>query len=268
MVGVAALPAPATVRLVPIPGEVLDRSALEEATPALREGEHSFSAYAAWPRDAAAAPGILVVHEAYGVNAHIEDVCRRFAAQGFAALAPDLFARVGGPPDPGDLARVVAKIGELRDADAVSDMRVGVEWLRAQPRSNGRIGAIGFCMGGRLSLLLATHAGVLDAAVDCWGGRITRRTATVDDAHPDVVVERVDQLSCPLLGIFGAEDQNPNSDDVDELRAALQQHGKAHRIVVYKDAGHALFADYRPSYNETAANAAWGEMLDWFAQLR
>jgi carboxymethylenebutenolidase len=253
---------------VGIPGEVLDRTVLEDARPALRSGEQMFSAYAAWPRLATSTPGIVVIHEAFGVNAHIEDVCRRFAAQGFATLAPDLFSRCGGPPEPGDLSSVMAKIVQVRDADAVGDLSVCADWLRAQPHSNGRVGAIGFCMGGRLSLLLATHAGVLDAAVVCWGGRITRRTATVDDAHPDVVVERVDQLSCPLLGIFGAEDQNPNRDDVEELRATLQQHGKAHRIVVYKDAGHALFADYRPSYNETAAHAAWGEMLDWFAQLR
>jgi carboxymethylenebutenolidase len=253
---------------MPVPGEVLDRAALEEATLELRNGEQTFSAYAAWPRHSASMPAILVIHEAYGVNAHIEDVCRRFAAQGFTAVAPDLFSRVGGPPEPGDVASVMTKMMAIRDNDSVDDLRACVGWLRAHPRSNGRVGAIGFCMGGRLSLLLATHAGVLDAAIDCWGGRITRRSAPVDDAHPEVVVERVDQLSCPLLGIFGAEDQNPNRDDVDELRAALQEHGKAHRIVVYEDAGHALFADYRPSYKETAAHAAWSEMLGWFGQLR
>ena len=97
---------------------------------------------------------------------------------------------------------------------------------------------------------------------------MTRRTATIDERHPEVAVERVDRLSCPLLGVFGEEDQNPNLDDVAELSRALDRQGKENRIVTYPGAGHAFFADYRPSYREPQAGAAWKEFLAWFDRLR
>jgi carboxymethylenebutenolidase len=211
----------------------------------------------------------VVIHEAFGVNDHIRDVTRRFAAQGFLAAAPDLFVRVGGAPDAGDaIETIMGRIGAMFDADAVADLRATVQWLRDQPECNGHAGCIGFCMGGRLTLLLATDEGVLDRAVDCWGGRITRRTAPPDERRPDVIVERAARLSCPLLGVFGAEDQNPNAEDVAELRAALEASGREHRIVVYPAAGHAFFADYRPTWREEPAHAAWAEFLRFLEPLK
>jgi carboxymethylenebutenolidase len=254
-----------------LPGAVTDPSSVTESSVTVTaEDGHRVPVHVARPANAAAAiPGLVVIHEAFGVNDHIRDVTRRFAAQGFLATAPDLFPRVGGAPQPGGpIEEVMARIGAMSDADAVADLRATVGWLRAQPECNGRVGCIGFCMGGRLTLLLATHEGVLDRAVDCWGGRITRRTTPPDERRPEVVVERVGRLSCPLLGVFGAEDQNPNADDVEELRAALEASGLEHRIVVYPDAGHAFFADYRPSWREGPAHAAWAEFLRFLEPLK
>jgi carboxymethylenebutenolidase len=253
-----------------VPGAVTDPSTVTESTVTVTaEDGHSLPVHVARPAGAAGPiPGLVVIHEAFGVNDHIRDVTRRFAAQGFLAAAPDLFPRVGGAPEPGALIEtIMSRIGAMSDADAVADLRATVQWLRGQPDCNGRIGCIGFCMGGRLTLLLATHEGVLDRAVDCWGGRITRRTAPPDERRPEVVVERVDRLSCPLLGVFGAEDQNPNADDVAELRAALEASGREHRILVYPDAGHAFFADYRPGWREEPAHAAWAEFLRFLEPL-
>jgi carboxymethylenebutenolidase len=254
-----------------LPGAVTDPSSVTQSSVTVTaEDGHRVPVHVARPAHAAAAiPGLVVIHEAFGVNDHIRDVTRRFAAQGFLAAAPDLFPRVGGAPQPGGpIEEVMARIGAMSDADAVADLRATVGWLRAQPECNGRVGCIGFCMGGRLTLLLATHEGVLDRAVDCWGGRVTRRTTPPDERRPEVVVERVDRLSCPLLGVFGAEDQNPNADDVEELRAALVASGMEHRIVVYPDAGHAFFADYRPSWREEPAHAAWAEFLRFLEPLK
>lgn len=252
-----------------VPGEVTDRSAVVETEWTLEVEGHAVDVAVAAPARGASVPGLLVVHEAFGVNDHIRDVCRRFAAQGFLAAAPDLLARVGGPPREGaDPGSEWPRIFSLPDREAVADMRAVVGRLRSEAACNGRVGAIGFCMGGRLSLLLATQPGVLDAAVTCWGGRITARTAIVDERHPEVVVDRVGSLSCPLLGVFGENDQNPNAADVAELVAALEREGKEHRIVVYPDAGHALFADYRPQYVEKAAFAAWDEFLGFLVRLR
>lgn len=256
---------------MPVPGAVTDPSLVtESSTTVTAEDGHAVPVHAARPsRAEERLPGLVVIHEAFGVNDHIRDVCRRFAAQGFVAAAPDLFARVGGPPPPGAMQEAMRRIGAMSDPEAVADLRATVAWLREQPGCSGRVGCIGFCMGGRLSLLLATHPGVLDRAIDCWGGRITRRTATVDERHPDVVVERVaDRLDCPLLGVFGADDQNPDASDVEELRVALDVRGLEHRVLVYPDAGHAFFADYRPTYREGPAQAAWTEFLRFLEPLR
>jgi carboxymethylenebutenolidase len=251
-----------------VPGEVRDPTVLVVgSTDLVRDGQ-PFSLYAAWTGGSWPSPGIVVVHEAFGLNPHIQDVCRRFAAQGFVAAAPDLFSRIGGPPAPGQMQDIMSRIALLDDRQAIGDLLAVVGWLRSHDRCNGRVGAIGFCMGGRLALLLATEPGSIDAAVDCWGGRITRRTATVDERHPEVAVDRIARLDCPLLGVFGEQDQNPNLDDVAELRSALQRHGKEFRIVTYPDAGHAFLADYRDSYRETAAFAAWEEILSWLGRLR
>lgn len=250
-----------------VPGEVRDRSALHEERISLPRGSDLLPVYVARPRQAATPlPGVVVVHEAFGLTPHIEDVCRRVAARGLLAAAPDLFHRLGGPA--GDPPQALARLASLDDGEAVADLVAVVGWLRRQPQSNGRVGAIGFCMGGRLVLLLATESGVLDCAIDCWGGRMTRRTALIDERHPEVAVERIERLSCPLLGIFGEEDENPNLDDVAELRAALQRYGKDHRIVTYPGAGHAFFADYRDSYREGPAFAAWEEFGAWLDRLR
>jgi carboxymethylenebutenolidase len=254
-----------------IPGAVTDPSTVREfpVTIAVEDG-HRLALHVARPaHPVGPLPGLVVIHEAYGVNDHLRDVTRRFAAQGFLAAAPDLFGRVGGAPALGtEIAEVMQRIGAMSDADGVADLRATVDWLRAQPGCNGRVGCIGFCMGGRLSLLLATHAGVLDRAVDCWGGRITRRTAPPDERRPEVVVDRVDRLACPLLGVFGADDQNPNADDLEELRTALRATGLEHRILVYEGAGHAFFADYRPTWREEPAHAAWAEFLRFLEPLK
>jgi carboxymethylenebutenolidase len=255
---------------MPIPGAVTDPSAVTESpTTVTSEDGQAVPVHVARPAQGEGRiPGLVVIHEAFGVNDHIRDVARRFAAQGFLAAAPELFVRVGGPPDPGDMETVMSRLRAMADPPAISDLRATVAWLREQPGCNGRVACIGFCMGGRLTLLLATHPGVLDRAIDCWGGRITRRTLPPDEAHPEVVVERVDRLGCPLLGVFGAEDQNPNADDVAELRAALEASGREHRILVYPDAGHAFFADYRPTWREEPAHAAWAEFLRFLEPLK
>jgi carboxymethylenebutenolidase len=254
-----------------VPGAVTDPSTVSESSVTVTaEDGHRLPLHVARPAQAAGPlPGLVVIHEAFGVNDHIRDVTRRFAAQGFLAAAPDLFLRGGPPPAPGaEITEIMRRVGAMSDVDAVADLRATVDRLRSEPGCNGRIGSIGFCMGGRLSLLLATHEGVLDRAVDCWGGRITRRTAPPDDRRPEVVVERVDRLACPLLGVFGAEDPNPDAGDIDELRAALEASGREHRIVVYPAAGHAFFADYRPSWREEPAHAAWAEFLRFLEPLK
>ena len=252
------------------PGAVADAAAVVDSwVEVVAADGHRVPAFVAEPAAANATGlcGVVVIAHAGGVDDHIRDVTRRFAAQGFVASAPELFARLGGPPRP-SMEEIMRKLAELGDPGAVADLVATASSLRAHPRGNGRVASIGFCMGGRLSLLLATQPGVLDRAIDCWGGRITRRTLPADDLHPEVVVERIAQLSCPLLGIFGELDENPSQADVEELRSALIENGKEYRIRSFAGAGHAFFADTRPSYREEQAHLAWKEFLDFLAPLQ
>jgi carboxymethylenebutenolidase len=254
---------------VAVPGAVAEPATVVDSWADIVAADgHRVPAFVAEPAaaDVQRLCAIVVIAHAMGVDEHIRDVTRRFAAQGFIASAPELFARLGGPPRE-SMEEVMRKLTGLGDPGAVADLVATASWLRAHPRGNGRVASIGFCMGGRLSLLLATQPGVLDRAIDCWGGRITRRTLPPDELHPEVVVERISQLSCPLLGIFGELDENPSPADVEELRSALLEHGKEHRIRSFAGAGHAFFADTRPSYREEQAHLAWKEFLDFLTPL-
>jgi carboxymethylenebutenolidase len=255
---------------VAVPGAVAEPAAVVDSWVELVAADgHRVPAFVAEPAavETTGLGGVVVIAHALGVDDHIRDVTRRFAAQGFIASAPELFARLGGPLG-ASMEEVMRKLATLGDAGAVADLVATASWLRAHAHGNGRVASIGFCMGGRLSLLLATQPGVLDRAIDCWGGRFTSRTLPADELHPQVVVERIAQLSCPLLGIFGELDENPNPADVEELRSALLAHGKEHRIRSFAGAGHAFFADTRPSYREEQAHLAWTEFLDFLAPLR
>ncbi|MCL8206985.1 MAG: dienelactone hydrolase family protein [Actinomycetia bacterium] len=225
----------------------------------------TISAYLARPRSGGPYPALIVIHEAFGPNEHIHDVTRRFAAQGFVALAPNLYSR--GPAfDPADRAAAMAAMFALPDAQAVADLEGAARFLREQPGTTGKVGCIGFCSGGRQTLLLACSSTVLDAAVDCWGGFITRATPTdvVTETRPVPVIDLVDRLACPLYAVFGAEDANPSPADAKLLEERLAAAHKTYTVEIFPDAGHAFFADYRDTYREAAAFALWPKVLDFF----
>ncbi len=218
-------------------------------------------AYLARPLGPGPYPGVIVIPEVFGLVTHIKEVTRRIAARGYAAIAPELYTRVG-PPDPTDMTSVGPKMMALADAQAVADLEGAITFLKDLPQSNGRAGAIGFCSGGRHTLLLACQSTRLDAAVDCWGGRTVEGEVT--ELRPVLPIDLIEHLCCPLLGIFGEEDTNPTVEHVERLRARLTGHKKEFEFKVYPNAGHAFFADYRPSYRQEAAVDAWMRVFDFF----
>lgn len=248
-----------------VPGEVTDPSRVQAETTQYQSGGETIQAYLARPSQRGRYPGIIVIHEAFGLVDHIRDVARRFANAGFTALAPDLYSRTGGP-DPGQMPSVLDKMFGLPDAQVVRDLEAAARFLRAQDGSTGRVGVVGFCSGGRQTLLFACSSREVDAAVDCWGGFITRATpdAVTTASRPTPVIDLVQRLSCPLFAVFGEEDQNPSPNDAADLRARLENAGKEAVVKVYPNAGHAFLADYRPSYRETAAFELWPEMVSFF----
>jgi carboxymethylenebutenolidase len=230
--------------------------------------------YLARPADAASHPGMLVIHEAGGLGEHIRDVCNRLANIGYVALGVDLYTREGGPPDTSDMPSTMARLFSMSDATALGDLEGAAEHLRSLDGVSGRVGCIGFCMGGRYALLLACASDKLSAAVDCWGGFIDRATPEQrsSETRPTPPLEMVaEQLRCPLLAAVGAEDHNPSPALGEQLHeAALAspagRGGQEVKVDVYDGAGHAFFADYRPTYRPEPAAKLWAEIVPFLGR--
>jgi carboxymethylenebutenolidase len=203
--------------------------------------------YLARPPEGGSHPGVIVVQEWWGVDRHIRDLAERFAREGFVALAPDLYGgRVTTEPDE---ARKLAMTLDL--PRAVKEMVGAVNYLYGLP-GVGKIGVIGFCMGGSLALLLASKTPRVAGAVSFYGGR------ALDDAD-------VRQIGSPVLAIYGGKDGGIPPDRIEHFRDQWTRAAIDHEIVVYPDADHAFFNDTRPQvYNPTAAADAWDRTIRFF----
>ena len=207
------------------------------------------NAYCSRPVAAGRYPGVVVIMEAFGLIEHIKDVARRFAEQGYLAIAPDMYTREGSP-DPTVMDQVLQTMFSVPDTQAVADLEGAITYLKSQSDSNGKVGAIGFCSGGRYTLILGCKSTNLDAAVDSAGGFIIQEQHTPQ--RPVSPIDMVPTLSCPLLALFGQEE--------------LDKHGKTYEFRMYRNAGHAFFADYRPSYRAAAAQDMWHRVLGFYEQ--
>ena len=159
-----------------------------------------------------------------------------------------------------NLLLVAAKVrstGGVPDDQVVADVEASAGYLRGLPTANGKVGVIGTCSGGRHTFLAACRTTSFDAAVDCWGGRIVAPPEDLTPKQPVTPIDYTADLSCPLLGIFGEEDQNPTPDHVAQLEAALKQHGKDYEFHMYAGAGHGFFYYDRPAYRQEQAVDGW-----------
>lgn len=225
----------------------------------IRIGGHQgaeLEAYFAQPLDDAAHGGIVVIHHMPGYDEGTKEITRRFADHGYLAICPNLYSREGIGRDPADAAAAVRAKGGVPDDQLVGDVEGAAAYLRSHPSSNRKVGTIGYCSGGRQSLLAACKL-ELDAAIDCYGAFVVDEPpeGTPLKVHP--IVDLVSQLSCPLLGLFGAEDQHPSPEETAALGRALEREGKTFEFHTFENAGHAFFATDRPMYRPEAANQAW-----------
>lgn len=210
-------------------------------------------AYLAVPTSGAPQGSVVVIHHMPGYDRATKEIVRTFAVYGYAALCPNLFHRYAPGAKPADAAAAARAEGGVPDEQCIADVNGAVSYLRARPESNGKVGVIGYCSGGRQTFLVACTPSVdVDAAVDCYGGRAP--------------VELAADLGCPLLGIFGEEDRSPSPEDVDAMRAALTEHGKTFDFHSYPDAGHAFFSVDRPSYRLEAAKDGWKQIWSFFGE--
>jgi carboxymethylenebutenolidase len=210
--------------------------------------------------DGEARGAVVVIQEAFGVNAHIEDVTRRFADSGYHAVAPHLFHRSGGGTAPyGDFSKVLPLYEHLDDAGILVDVDATRGHLHGAGWDDAQLGIVGFCFGGRVTFLVALRRR-LGAAVGFYGGGIV--TARFPQFPP--LVDEASDLLTPWLGLFGDRDQSIPVEDVERLRAALPAASVPTEIVRYPEAGHGFHCDQRDSYDETAAKDAWNRTLAWF----
>lgn len=251
-----------------VPGAVSDPASISgEDLTFPGAGGTPVNGYLARPADSGARhpalPGMIVIHEAMGLNEHIRDVTNRIANLGYVALGVDLYTREGGPPPMGDMEALMKRLFSMSDETVLGDLEGAADFLRAREDVTDAIGCIGFCMGGRYTLLFAGASDRLSAAVDCWGGFIDKATPDEDSTpeRPTPPLELAAKLSCPLLGAVGAEDHNPSPELAQRLREQAAKSGQEVKVDVYEGAGHAFFADYRPSYAPAAAALLWQEIV-------
>jgi carboxymethylenebutenolidase len=227
-------------------------------------GNFKMPAYRAAPEGKTGLPVVLVVSEIFGVHEHIADVARRFARQGYCAIAPELFVRQGDAGSYGEIAKLMSEVvSKVPDAQVMGDLDATVAWAKAQGMDAGKLGITGFCWGGRITWLYAAHNPALKAGV-AWYGRLVGAPSELAPRHP---MDLVSSLKGPVLGLYGGQDPGIPLDTVDKMKAALaggSAAAKKSEIVVYPDAPHAFHADYRPSYRKDAADDGWKRCLAWF----
>jgi carboxymethylenebutenolidase len=222
-------------------------------------------AYFARPLGPGPNGSVVVIHHLPGYDAASKEIVRRFAVLGYAAVMPNLYSREAPGALPDDAAALARAQGGVPDDRLVGDVGGAAAYLRALPNTNGKVGVIGYCSGGRQSFLAATSL-PLDAAVDCYGAFIVGEVPEGMTLKAGPIVDRAPQLNCPLLGLFGLEDKYPSPEQVLELQQALEAAGKTYEFHSYENAGHAFFATDRPSYRPAAATEGWQRIEDFFAR--
>ncbi len=245
-----------------------DSTGLTVGEVTIMSGDFKMPAYRAMSAgrsgDGANLPVVLVISEIFGVHEHIADVARRFARLGYLAIAPELFVRQGDAQGYGEISKLFAEvISKVPDAQVMGDLDACVAWARANGGDTGRLGVTGFCWGGRITWLYTAHNPAVKAGV-AWYGRLVGEPNPLQPKQP---IDLAGELKAPVLGLYGAEDQGIPVATVDEMKAALaggNASAKASQFVVYPGAPHAFFADYRPSYQQDAAEDGWKRCVAWF----
>lgn len=224
----------------------------------------SLPAYVARPPGEGPFPVVLVVNEIFGLHAYIQDVCRRLARQGYAAMAPGYFARAGDPATLTDFPQIMEIVRAASNAQVMGDTGAALQWLDSRPWADvSRAGITGFCWGGTV-VWMGCAAHDFKAGV-AWYGRVVAPDQNAEPDRPWPVDVAAD-LRCPVLGLYGADDQGITMDSLGRMRAALAAAGREDcEIIVYPGAGHGFHADYRPMYDEAAATDGWQRLSALFA---
>jgi carboxymethylenebutenolidase len=220
-------------------------------------------AYISQPTSSGPRPGIVTVHHMPGWDEFYREFSDRLARHGYTVICPNLYDRYGqGTPD--DIAAKVRSEGGVPDDSVVADCAAARDWLLAQPSSNGKTGIIGSCSGGRHALLTASRTPGFDAVVDLWGGGVVQSPDELSPARPVAPIDYTADLTAPLLGIFGNDDQYPTPELVNRHEEELQKHGKQYDFYRYDGAAHGFFYYMTPAYRPQATMDGWERIFTFF----
>ena len=226
-------------------------------------GSYAMPVYWARP-ESGNAPIVVVLSEIWGIHEYIRDSTRRFAKDGFFAIAPELFGRSGGVahlPNVQEILKIV--LAQPRE-QTLGDLKAAVDWAKTRPNVRpDRVGVTGWCWGGSTTIQVAATNRDMKAAV-AWYGPPARPYQS--KTGPVTGFDVAKDIACPFLGLFGETDQNPKPEDARRFGEMLKQYNPNVEIVVYPGAGHGFHADYRPSYDAAAAADAWNRCLAWFGK--
>jgi carboxymethylenebutenolidase len=224
------------------------------------------SAYYARPTGPGPFPGVVLIHHMPGWDEIFREFTRKFAHHGYAAISHNLYERDGqGTAE--DVATIVRSKGGVSDDQVIGDTEAAIRYLRAQPVTNGKIGVIGTCSGGRQTYLVACCSKErVDAAADLWGGRVVMSKDELTDKLPVAPIEYTKDLNCPLLGLFGEDDTSPPPDQVAQHEEELKKHGKDYEFHMYPGAGHGFFYYDRPMYRIEQAVDGWKKVFAFFGK--
>ena len=223
----------------------------------------TIDAYLARPFGAGPYPGVVVIHHMPGWDEATKEIARKFAYHGYVALSPNLHLRESKATPPENFNSLRAK-GGIPDGQCMGDLRGALGYIRNLPYLNGKVGIIGYCSGGRQAYLAACTLPGIDAAVDCYGGRVTMGPTELCERHPKAPIDFTKDLSCPLLGLFGNDDVRPLPEQVDQTEAELKKWNKTYSFHKYNGAGHSFFAVDQDNYRPAAAADGWEKIFQWF----
>jgi carboxymethylenebutenolidase len=218
-------------------------------------------AYRAQPEGKTDLPVVLIVSEVWGVHEYIADVARRFAKEGYLAIAPELFVRQGDAKAEMSIAELLKNIvSKVSDEQVIGDFDACVAWAAKNGGNTAKVGITGFCWGGRYVWMYAAHNPKIKAGV-AWYGKVMGDSTPLTPKNP---IDIAASLKVPVLGLYGGKDNGISQESLEKMKEALAKGNSGSQIVVFPNSGHAFHADYRPSYVEADAKEGWSKCLAWF----
>lgn len=241
-----------------------DTTGLVTGDQQVKIGDYNMPVYEARPASGGPAPIVLVISEIWGVHEYIRDCARRFAKEGFYAVAPELFQREGGVgqiPNVQDVLKIVLAVPRKQ---VLGDIAAAAAWAKTRPGAkSGGVGVTGWCWGGSTVYQVAATQPDIKAAV-AWYGPPARPYP--DTPNPVTGFDVAKDVKAPFLGLYGETDQNPKPEDAKRFGELVKQVNAESEVVVYPGVGHGFHADYRPSYNKAAADDAWKRCVGLFTK--